>query len=235
MKSLNSLIKKSFSALGFSIRRKIPALAGLKLLPKVKTIIDVGVAYGTPDLYAHFPDAELILVEGSPEFHSFLQSQVLGSRKGRLVKFAVGSSSGSGYLRLNGPGSSLLTASRMTGLYNKELETVEVQIRRLDELVSADELKHPTLLKIDTEGFELEVLKGSEALLPNIDFIIAEVSLIKRFQKSYQASEIINWLQEREFQIFQIIDCIPDSKGIFRYADFVFARREFIDRFNATV
>lgn len=235
MKSLHWFIKKSFSVLGFSIRRKVPALAGLKLLPKVETIIDVGVAYGTPDLYAYFPDAELILVEGNAEFHSYLESQVLGRRKGRLVKFAVGSSSGSGYLQLNGPGSSLLTASKMTGLYNKKLETVEVQIRRLDQLVSADELKHPTLLKIDTEGFELEVLKGSEALLSKIDFIVAEVSLIKRFQKSYQPSEIINWLQERGFEIFQIIDCFPDSKGIFRYADFVFARREFIDSFNATV
>ncbi|MET4024133.1 FkbM family methyltransferase [Bradyrhizobium barranii] len=235
MKSLDSFVKNFFSVLGFAIRRKVPALAGLKHLPKVETIIDVGVAQGTPDLYAHFPDAELILVEGNPQFHCHLQNHVLGCKKGRLVKFAVGSTTGSGQLRLNGPGSTFLEASKMTGIYNKKFETVEVPIRRLDQLLSSDELKRPTLLKIDTEGFELEVLKGSEALLSKIDYIVAEVSLVKRFQKSYQTSEILNWLQERGFQIFQIIDCVADSQGIFRYADFIFARKEFIDQFEANV
>jgi FkbM family methyltransferase len=235
MKSLNRFVKKLFSLLGFNVRRKVPALAGLKHLPKVETIIDVGVAYGTPDLYSYFPDAELILVEGNPQFHSHLQDEVLRHRKGRLVKFAVGSTSGSGQLRLNGPGSTFLDASKMTGIHNTKFETVEVPIRRLDQLLSSNELTRPTLLKIDTEGFELEVLKGSEALLSKIDYIVAEVSLVKRFQKSYQTSEILNWLQERGFQIFQIIDCVSDSTGIFRYADFVFTRKEFIDQFEATV
>lgn len=56
-----------------------------------------------------------------------------------------------------------------------EKETITVQIETLDTLFA---LKSPTLLKIDVEGFELNVLKGSAALLASAELqaIIIELN-----------------------------------------------------------
>lgn len=48
---------------------------------------------------------------------------------------------------------------------------VEVQARRLDSVLTAEQLTHPIVLKVEAEGAEPEVLQGAEKLLAVIDFI----------------------------------------------------------------
>ena len=69
-----------------------------------------------------------------------------------------------------------------------------------------------TLLKIDTEGYELEVLKGSEKLLKNIDYCIIEVRLENI--NTYNPSEIINFLYEKNFIFHKILKIYYAKYGI---------------------
>lgn len=57
-----------------------------------------------------------------------------------------------------------------------KIERVEMNTTTLDELVKKNsiDLSKTTLLKIDTQGNELDVLKGSKNSLKQIDFIIVE-------------------------------------------------------------
>ena len=48
---------------------------------KVETVVDVGVAYGTPALYTAFPDAYFFLFEPVAEFEPHLKS-ILTSVRG---------------------------------------------------------------------------------------------------------------------------------------------------------
>lgn len=50
-----------------------------------------------------------------------------------------------------------------------------VEIRKLDEYTSLDFTKYNTL-NIDTQGYELEVLKGAEKIMHNIKYIFTEVN-----------------------------------------------------------
>ena len=59
----------------------------------------------------------------------------------------------------------------------------KTSIKRLDEIIKKSEIKRPSMMKLDVQGYELEVLKGSKKLLKNIDFIITEISF-KRIYKN---------------------------------------------------
>src|SRR3546814_14954781 len=54
--------------------------------------------------------------------------------------------------------------------------TEEIVVRTLDEVVEPD-WRRPLALKIDTQGFELEVLKGAQQTLAAIPAILLEMSL----------------------------------------------------------
>jgi hypothetical protein len=81
------LVKAVFNAAGLEIRKRRPAekagvprarLEGaLRQLGRLgfepRTVIDVGVAYATSELYEQFPGAQILLVEPLAEFEPFLQ------------------------------------------------------------------------------------------------------------------------------------------------------------------
>lgn len=64
--------------------------------------------------------------------------------------------------------------------------------------------RSPDLLKLDVQGYELEVLKGAEKSLPNIQVILAEVSLLDIHQNVPLFAELIAWLNEREWVAYDI-------------------------------
>ena len=65
------------------------------------------------------------------------------------------------------------------------LEKREIEVTTLDKfLESHPGLKRPLLLKIDTEGYELNVIRGGAAFLRQTDVVIAEVSVAERLSGS---------------------------------------------------
>lgn len=182
-------------------------------------ILDVGVADGTPDLYRQFPNALLELFEPSPEHHDRLERHVLGKRAGRLHRVAAGAANGQAVLSVTGrTGSTLLG---ITPSKAKDVALVEVPVRRLDGLLSAAEIKQPCLLKIDTEGYELEVLKGASGLMAAIDTAVVEVHFDK--PQSYAAHEITDFLAGYGFGLSDMLDHHARA-GRVVCADLVFER-----------
>ena len=57
------------------------------------------------------------------------------------------------------------------------INQIDVDVRRLDDIVAALEIKHINFLKIDVEGFEEDVLLGAQELLANkqIDYVLFEL------------------------------------------------------------
>jgi hypothetical protein len=100
---------------------------------------------------------------------------------------------------------------------------VSVPIVTLDELLARNAYPAPYGIKIDTEGFELEVLKGAARSLANIEFIIAEVSVKKRFTNSYRFSDIAAFLGGHGFELIDILNFRPRPQ---RFFDCLFVRYE---------
>ena len=96
--------------------------------------------------------------------------------------------------------SSFFKRTELTATGNR-IERREVRVRTLDEMVQDRQLKGPFGVKIDTEGFELEVVRGATAVLKACQFVITETSTSKRFEGGYESVDLIDELRRHEFVV----------------------------------
>jgi len=137
----------------------------------LKTIFDVGANEGQSarKFLEHYPSATIRCFEPNPDCCEILQA--VDSRL-IIVKLAVGDKIGvKGFDRSQG-GSDMF---RLTGDMSGEIVTVDT----LDHFCETNAVKQIDLLKIDTEGHDLEVLRGGAGLLKDnrINILQAEVSM----------------------------------------------------------
>ncbi len=183
-------------------------------------ILDVGVAFGTPDLWQRFPGAFLDLFEPSPRFYERLEQGVLKSRPGRLHRVAAGSKNGEAEFHLSGPASSsLLGTADKPG---RTFPSIKVPVCRLDTLLTAADIRRPCMLKIDTEGYELAVLKGAEGILAAVDCVMVELHFGKSY--AYAPQHVLDLLGRHGFALTDMLDH-EVSNGRVVCSDFIFERR----------
>jgi FkbM family methyltransferase len=185
-----------------------------------KHIIDVGVAFGTPDLYNRYPDARIELFEPSPQFYTGLETGIMTQRTCRLHKVALGSADGEATFHLSGPASSSLLGTQTKP--GRTFPTMTVPVKRLDEILRIEDLIRPVVLKIDTEGYEYAVLQGAEGLLPAIDTVILELHLGKSY--AYAPQQILTLLVTQGFDLIDVLDHeVQNNKVV--CCDLVFERK----------
>jgi len=140
--------------------------------------------------------------------------------------FALGSKSGSTIIHRNGfsPSSSLLAMEELhfSELPHTAQTTVEqIEVRRLDDLKL--QLKGPLFIKIDVQGFEMEVLNGALRTIKEAAAIVLEISLFPLYSGAPSFDELYRfltsecglvyrgnidqWVSPRDRRILQI-DCL---------------------------
>ncbi|MEM9356198.1 MAG: FkbM family methyltransferase [Pseudomonadota bacterium] len=183
-------------------------------------IIDVGVGEGTPDLYDTFPGAYLDLFEPEASFHPRIENSILRSRSGRLHRMALGSSEGWMPFVRPGRGSGHLVTEPNSGS-DSQFSHVTVPVRRLDKCLRDCRISGPSVLKIDTEGFEYEVLLGAEGVLKRIDIVVVEMQFHEH--SSYSPDQLMEFLRQRSFLLVGALDH-ETIEGDVHCADLVFQR-----------
>ena len=201
----------------------------LSQICRPKTIIDVGVSFGTPELYRAFPSAYLILIEPVHEYRSYID-KILENHQGEVHYAAVGDQVGEISINVNKANlhlSSTFDRSPTTRREDHVIETRKVSLTTIDAIFSEkDLLDGPILMKIDTEGGELNVLKGARSALEKIDFVITEVSISTRFEGSYSFEELCWYMREMGFYLYTFLSVAQKPDGLRpRFADLVFARK----------
>jgi FkbM family methyltransferase len=177
----------------------------LAKLQGVRTVIDIGVLAGTPRLYAAFPDAYLILIEALPAFEAQVR-QILDARPGEVHMCAAGSTDGTAVIRhveAHPAVSSLLPHLR--GTRRSDVTEIEVPVRRLDTLFAGRRFNGDVLLKIDTEGMELDIIRGAGETLRQVRYCIAETSIAARHAGSYRMAELFAEMAVHGFDVFDIM------------------------------
>ena len=91
------------------------------------------------------------------------------------------------------------------------------------DAVAARMGEFPDLIKIDVQGYELEVLKGATESLPHAAAILAEINLLDIHNDVPLLADIVSWLADRSFVTFEICGLArrPLDKAMWQ-ADFVF-------------
>ena len=82
-------------------------------------------------------------------------------------------------------------------------EEREINIKSLDEIMLNKELVCPILVKIDVQGYELEVLKGGNDFFKKIKYLIIEVSENEIYSGQSVSKEIIQYLENKNFIILK--------------------------------
>ncbi|MGN7818495.1 FkbM family methyltransferase [Chitinophaga varians] len=151
------------------------------------TILDVGANKGQFALaVAHrYPQARIYSFEPVPDTFSQLQQHTRKTPAIRTFNFALGSSNGSLEFFSNAyshASSALQVSDKQIQLQPQTAHTrrMMVPVKQLDQLPDLL-LKSPTLLKLDVQGFEQEVLRGATATLRQIDYLLFETSFIPMY------------------------------------------------------
>lgn len=79
-----------------------------------------------------------------------------------------------------------------------------VKIIRADEYMGSSNVNHIDLLKIDTQGFEPEVLEGFGDKLRDVDVIITELMFYDYYERSLSFSDIEKFLLPAGFHLYDI-------------------------------
>ncbi|HMS65640.1 MAG TPA: FkbM family methyltransferase [Ignavibacteria bacterium] len=78
----------------------------------------------------------------------------------------------------------------------------EVKIITINSLIEKKEIEIPELVKLDVQGFELEVLKGSEILFGKTEVFILEVSFFEFIKGTPLFSEVVKFMAERGYEVY---------------------------------
>src|SRR5690606_28720272 len=100
----------------------------------------------------------------------------------------------------------------------------EVPLQRLETILRDTGARPPFGVKVDTEGHELEVLRGIGAAVDDIDFLIAEVSVKERFVGGYTFDEFLEATRALGFTTTAVLSANADRHGVVRYTDLLFER-----------
>lgn len=154
------------------------AAFALHLLRRGDGFADVGANAGAWTVMASMGAGAMVdAFEPVPEAASQLAENVAINKSDAIVRIhPVGVGSKAGRLRFtagHGTGNHVVTADDCSGASG---ETVEVVVTTLDEIYHG---RCPQLIKIDVEGWELEVLKGAHTLLRNTGLLALVVETFR--------------------------------------------------------
>jgi FkbM family methyltransferase len=187
----------------------------------VSTVLDVGAnvgQYGELLFQTGFAGT-LISFEALPDAHRKLQLNAdkqprwkvarraaLGSNKGQIEINIAANSVSSSVLPMKDTHLNAAPESQYVGRHL-------VDVERLDELALS--LLPPTgrlMIKIDTQGYEMEVLKGSTGLLPRTSAIQLELSLVPLYDGAPTFVEMISFLQSHGYELFSLVPGFKDAR-----------------------
>ena len=190
----------------------------------VRTVLDVGASDGSWSkgcMRAGLSDANYVLFEPNPahreKLFQFSSSHKLASTCFAAVSDQIGTASFQ--FTVDDPLAGALSDSDEAG--------TPVQCTTIDTEVSVRKCPGPYLLKLDTHGFEREILQGSQEVLRDTSVIVIEAYAFRLREKSLLFWELCELLQTSGFRCIDIVDPLwRRYDGAFWQADLVFIRSD---------
>jgi FkbM family methyltransferase len=209
---VKAVIKQMLRAVGYDIVRAkawrrtqgdiLEHIIGLGFRPR--TVIDVGVGNGTPWLYGHFREANLLLVEPLHEFELALEG-IAREHRAQYTLAAAGATPGTTTINLR-PDWMETSSAYASPVYDQPRYTSPrtVPMVTLDELCAQSNFAGPYLIKADAEGAELDVLDGARRILEETELVFLEVSFFELFAGAPQFYDVVRYMKKRGFVVYDI-------------------------------
>ena len=168
--------------------------------------------------------ATVCMFEGNPNQspprlapnHKWFNS-VLSSPETSEVDFYAVSGTGDSYYK------------EQTKAYNNCIP-LKLQTTTLDKLVEDNSLPFPQLMKMDTQGSELDILRGAASIIKSVGVVVIETAILPYNKGAPRFDDYINALSELEFVPVGIEE-IHISNNLLIQLDIVFLKQDIKDKY----
>lgn len=196
---------------------------------KPRTILDIGAHEGCiAQQLAQLYRPEFIgLVEPLPQMAALLRTKYFAPQQ-KVFDCAVGRVGGKAILNVlaSTPSSSLLeVTSGSSRLFNRpmdKIDAIEVSVRTLDSIFRDCSIQEIDLLKVDVQGYEIEVFAGGMGTLRKTRLVVTEVSFFEHYKGQPLFKEIYDYLNGAGFELRGTFGYIYDNQGLPLQCDTVF-------------
>tara|TARA_B100001769_G_C21992541_1_gene533497 strand:+ start:200 stop:919 length:720 start_codon:yes stop_codon:yes gene_type:complete len=95
---------------------------------------------------------------------------------------------------------------------SKTIKTEKVNVERLDNFKKEiSKLEKNLLLKIDTQGSEIDVLKGASKVIKDIKCLFVEVSLVPLYKNQKLWLDIIKYMKKLNFNVWSVDQLLKNN------------------------
>jgi len=197
---------------------------------KLPLILDVGGHIGdSVDLFKQaFPCGVIHSFEPSLRSFRKLKANTAGKRDVFVWNHAIGAT----------PGKKTLLENESTGMssflelgefgWGKIESQAVVDVMTLDAFVAVNQIERVDILKSDTQGYELEVLKGAEQMLraKRVGLIYLELIFSPMYKGLPRVDQLFQHLTERGFELVSFYD-IQCQRNVADWADALFVNKRY--------
>lgn len=182
----------------------------------VELAIDVGANVGQWAL-ATFElgfKGRIVSIEPDPRAFQILEKERQKSKnidRWNLVNIAAGdieSSIDFNDWGVDGGSSSILPLTAQGEMFtyhlNKEIPKIKVAMSTLDKIIKSYGDFKNGLLKIDVQGYELQVLNGAAISISKFSIVEIEVPIVDIYEGATLLPEMLIWFRERDFELCSI-------------------------------
>lgn len=238
---MKSIIKKILKSIGYQINiyqeEKI-----LKILNhfKINKLVDVGANVGQYALNMRKMGFDKKIISFEPLKAAFLtlEQKALTDRNWTVNNYALGNENAESVINVS---ENLVSSSILDMLpehikrapESKYVSKEKIEIKKLDDIFynffnEGDNV----MLKIDTQGYEKNVILGAESILNKITIIEVEMSVVELYEKAESFRAMIDFLDSKGFELFFLENGFSDSKtGRVLQVDGIFINKLISDKF----
>lgn len=165
--------------------------------------IDVGAYVGewTRGFKRIFPSARILMVEPQPGHLDRLRTVAAALDGVELAPVLLGAQERDSvpFHLCESASSVLIESARPT-----VVSTISVAVTTLDKFTANTVFAQPDFIKLDVQGYELEVLRGGELALASAEAVFMEVNLLGVLDGVPLFHEATQFMSERGFQVYDI-------------------------------
>ena len=170
-------------------------------------------------------NSKFILFEANKAHHKILDKKnfeffnvILSDKKKTVNFFNNNNSTGDSYYREN-------------TFHHKNLKSKKVPAITLDYIKNKKKLPNPDLIKIDTQGSEIDVLKGAKNTIKRCKLIYLECPIAKSNNNNLNFDYYLNYMKKINY-IPQEICEIHHFHGFLFQIDILFMRKDLYKKYN---
>lgn len=228
LRKANSINHKLFG--GFLMHNRIKLLKHFN----IQTVFDVGANSGQYAYYIRRLGYRNRIVSFEPIKAPFQMMEKFArhDKKWDIENFALGDSNGETEINVSGNvvSSSILdmTSTHLNAEPDSEYTRKEViQIKTFDTYVAENKVDLTnSYMKIDTQGFEKNVIDGAAETLKDIKGLQMELSMVELYQGETLVTEMLNYIESKGFTLYSLEPGFYDTKtGQLLQVDGIFYRQ----------